>query len=99
MRMSDWSSDVCSSDLPARIKGRGAALDRQDAVIEAVAVGVGRNLRQGQPRRKIDMGVDIRQFVGEHGRAVRQEAIACGDKLPVAGTGRASCRANGWQYV
>src|SRR3546814_8050411 len=31
LRISDWSSDVCSSDLPARKKGRGdaAALDRR----------------------------------------------------------------------
>src|SRR3546814_7093040 len=43
MRISDWSSDVCSSDLPARrrdtlphIDGIGAAIGRRDVVADMV---------------------------------------------------------------
>src|SRR3546814_13956168 len=38
MRISDWSSDVCSSDLGGRLAGADALADRGDGVADHVAV-------------------------------------------------------------
>src|SRR3546814_8860647 len=62
MRISDWSSDVCSSDLPGRRAGRtvvsvtGAelrrGLGRQEALAEAVRRHQGQVLLAAEERRE-----------------------------------------------
>src|SRR3546814_7080467 len=59
MRMSDWSSDVCSSDLLGVPQGRGAdrvvaAIERQVDAMRALAVAQaqhGAELRRSEERR------------------------------------------------
>src|SRR3546814_1798250 len=41
MRISDWSSDVCSSDLPRFVLGQGAALDHDLQPLEALCDHLG----------------------------------------------------------
>src|SRR3546814_15336705 len=43
MRISDWSSDVCSSDLiaaDAAVHGEGATADRLDTIVDGMIVAV-----------------------------------------------------------
>src|SRR3546814_10589881 len=51
MRISDWSSDVCSSDLLDEVRALERALEKQDAVVghdaDRVAVQVGETGDQG----------------------------------------------------
>src|SRR3546814_7589600 len=42
LRISDWSSDVCSSDLP----GDFAALDNADPPLDLLLIGTGAQLRR-----------------------------------------------------
>src|SRR3546814_17099205 len=41
MRISDWSSDVCSSDLPRFVLGQGAALDHDLQPLDALGDHLG----------------------------------------------------------
>src|SRR3546814_2520409 len=68
MRISDWSSDVCSSDLRRAI-GRGCG---------AVRLG---NVRAAQParRRHLDRAADIR---GQHPAAARADLATIAAALP-----------------
>src|SRR3546814_20238563 len=52
MRISDWSSDVCSSDLPVRIEGPGALHVHLQISLPSVAHGTVRlnALARGEPR-------------------------------------------------
>src|SRR3546814_3595982 len=82
MRISDWSSDVCSSDLqadphqagsqdPGRADdGRGEAAARCDPLAQAPGGAVGR-LRRGAARRR---------GVGAEGQRYRQQADAAADR-------------------
>src|SRR3546814_1584310 len=98
MRISDWSSDVCSSDLvmaPGEIAVYGP---------EAVAVGaavIGRQFSADQQHLRTgitadaDHGIEVcRQF----GRRQTAQAIVAAqfDQYQI---GRASCRERGCQYV
>src|SRR3546814_10097860 len=51
MRISDWSSDVCSSDLPS-IRGSARPVDMAQVAlrIQAIAHALLENLRIGEPR-------------------------------------------------
>src|SRR3546814_10511558 len=62
MRISDWSSDVCSSDLCVRAAARKDLPQYLDGepVVE---------LRPADPRRRRRLGNDAVDAVGEHGRA------------------------------
>src|SRR3546814_8510134 len=42
MRISDWSSDVCSSDLHAAAFGQRACIDRRCGAIDGLVAGAGR---------------------------------------------------------
>src|SRR3546814_12833865 len=97
MRISDWSSDVCSSDL-----GRGCR--------GCCATAPGSASRRR--RRLVETGhvVDVLAVAGDTERT-RQRVVhqaVDGDEAQAAGTGpgahlleigRASCRARVWQYV
>src|SRR3546814_5759551 len=55
MRISDWSSDVCSSDLPPGLGGaglqrRGVAAQPDQSVLDAAAAGRARPARARQRR-------------------------------------------------
>src|SRR3546814_5874188 len=56
MRISDWSSDVCSSDLPHHVSGRDLALE---VGVHRIAKVARLRLRDGDPRRvavEVDVG-------------------------------------------
>src|SRR3546814_17171663 len=97
MRISDWSSDVCSSDLVEgaetlarqiqRIAGPGRKLaDRRHVefqrALQAQRVGIARRAVEGEGhRRRFDLHGDV-------GRLAGHEQI-----------GKASWRERGWPYV
>src|SRR3546814_4979502 len=100
MRISDWSSDVCSSDLPALVSREGATLD--DAALFAWESGFLRgeerpdiNMLLDAIREDLDGGnpvvADVDLPLVEYGHAV-EDAV-------VGQHGRASCRERGCQDV
>src|SRR3546814_3312352 len=88
MRISDWSSDVCSSDLPAR--DTGAYVDPEDgnALIGAPDVVV------------IDTRNDYEVDIGTFSGAIKPQTASFRD-FPdwFDKIGRASCRERVCQYV
>src|SRR3546814_4245612 len=87
MRISDWSSDVCSSDLLARQRGeaRDPQADWFDPVRPAALLGTGgasfRQLhpvssRKGEAARE-RMGTPSRPVISIPGRATDQADAAC----------------------
>src|SRR3546814_19299599 len=108
MRISDWSSDVCSSDLPAGDDAnfthgtRFSALSPDGQVpqfIERAAKWLPLFPDDGSLRITYSLGQEI--FTPE--RIEERELIE--DDRPYAGwtyagieIGRASCRERGWQY-
>src|SRR3546814_14832572 len=106
MRMSDWSSDVCSSDLPARRHGDAPERPRGDL----------RALAGGEEGREALCG-EARVFLGSQERidSRRKERPPCPVKPTTtaatfrtarppctsrtAEIGRASCRERVCQYV
>src|SRR3546814_6425844 len=64
MGISDWSSDVCSSDLPERLDGTTAKVGRrlQQAEVHLLKVGVERQHHEGQVGihdADVDRGVGV----------------------------------------
>src|SRR3546814_13272596 len=108
MRISDWSSDVCSSDLG----GAGGAAGRGGAT-ETNGAGYGRqpvrtiSLPGGETVPALGLGT---WHMGERGadRAAEADALRCGIDLGMSlidtaemyasGVGRASCRERVCQY-
>src|SRR3546814_8290595 len=93
MRISDWSSDVCSSDLLAFVAGCGkqqaadATLRKHEHIERAGAAHALRmHLRQNP------FSPTVRTGVGEHA----EHAFVGGRAVSI---GRASCRERGGQYV
>src|SRR3546814_19164679 len=105
MRISDWSSDVCSSDLPqqptifassARENIRYGRLEAGDADIEAAA----RSAEAHDFLSVLPAGYD--EQLGERGARLsggQQQRIAIARALLKDENGRASCRARECQYV
>src|SRR3546814_15422212 len=83
MRISDWSSDVCSSDLACR-------LDR--AVLRPAARG--RRRGAAADRRQGGAARQVREAVGRRAAGGDLGDRRCRDEI-----GRASCRERGCQYV
>src|SRR3546814_20044077 len=102
MRISDWSSDVCSSDLP-RVEGSTA---RSGGISSSSGIFI-----EGQPcRLRITLGTlsNGREEYADGKASVRQWSFGrrggCGDGRVVPGLGpaeigRASCRGRVCQYV
>src|SRR3546814_11943719 len=97
MRISDWSSDVCSSDLPARrAEGR---------------IGIWTDDAEGREAKIGAIGVRVKRWVTMHGFSLNVAPdlthfggiVPCGiAEFPVtslAEIGRASCRERVCQYV
>src|SRR3546814_3772595 len=85
MRISDWSSDVCSSDLPA-------------CAGQNVAVAVFRNNDHGLGRRSwdvADLGMFAQPFNGDFGKPSTMQFTACGNvgRAAVEGIRNGSVRA------
>src|SRR3546814_10018971 len=90
MRISDWSSDVCSSDLGARLEQLVHPEGRRRGPAESVDAGtIPFEQRQDALR-------SIGRLRGRRDYPV-QEELQPG--LPVAKIGRASCRERVCQYV
>src|SRR3546814_20630966 len=102
MRISDWSSDVCSSDL----KKKSEHKDRQVAETGIVVVG-----RDAQGRGYVLEDLSFQGSPEEWGRQaviafdeweadmIVYEANQGGEMVAAVQTGRASCRERGCQYV
>src|SRR3546814_7259966 len=96
MRISDWSSDVCSSDLAA---GRDVARLDLD-----VGPGVRATQLARLPVRLARLGRDV-QLAGDPLQRVREEVVPAGE-VPAAEQvaiaevqiGSAACRERGCQY-
>src|SRR3546814_15119853 len=68
MRISDWSSDVCSSDLPHQ--GRQILFDQQRRVVEPL------RRRQELAERRRDLHIeDQRQFCDLIGQEIARRAL------------------------
>src|SRR3546814_13189346 len=93
MRISDWSSDVCSSDLIAALHRKGVA-ELANAARRDIRFGVHRrNIGLPQPVRR---GVDRQPGVAEPQRRL---ALVDGTSRPCDEIGRASGRERVCQYV
>src|SRR3546814_2940560 len=101
MRISDWSSDVCSSDLVARIVLK--------AVIARTMPEPANDVLEIPLHGRIAAGVPIEAIEGQSSLSVPAALLGSGDHyaLEVAGDsmvaagkiGRASCRERVCQYV
>src|SRR3546814_12141059 len=102
MRISDWSSDGCSSDLVRRIAGADILLVGQVLHVQLQApvaeVVVGGGVEQGV-RRRLPLVGHVAEMLADvaHARAEAQSRQrAAGDGVEI---GRASCRERVCQYV
>src|SRR3546814_14802382 len=99
MRISDWSSDVCSSDLAAR-----AARDRATAQARAPVASAQKaanDLTRYQALQKLDPAAVAGQQLDQaraQARTTAAEAAAANQAIE-GEIGRASCRERGCQYV
>src|SRR3546814_11014204 len=77
MRISDWSSDVCSSDLlaPKTARRVGADGHEHDVALEAVIVGDRLRVRPGEK-------VPVDGVIAE-GRSALDESMITGEAMPV----------------
>src|SRR3546814_21108384 len=107
MRISDWSSDVCSSDLNklrgglkiAAVKAPGFG-DRRKAMLEDIAVLTGGNVVSEELGTKLE-----NVTIGMLGRAKKVTIDkdnttiidGVGTKADIDENGRASSRERGWQ--
>src|SRR3546814_18094683 len=112
MRISDWSSDVCSSDLPfdemaenGKLGGNlGAADDRGDRPLR-IAEGSGKRFQLGLhvatggggQQSRDRLGRGMGAMGGREG-VVDVDIAEPGERRREA-IGRASCRERVWQYV
>src|SRR3546814_9171547 len=98
MRISDWSSDVCSSDLLAQHPGGGlgvlaAAAQRRDRVAPAVGIGVAQQPFEFAARAAQAVLAQRQGGIGRaHGRGPRRAAVPQLQCFPGAGVVRARQR-------
>src|SRR3546814_13899060 len=106
MRISDWSSDVCSSDLGAALCGGGAGQHgRRRRQARALLRGdrqAGRraDALQDQYQRAAARLIAVRRVPGLIALLALVLAVPTfGQSATRAQTGSASCRERVWQYV
>src|SRR3546814_19250798 len=92
MRISDWSSDVCSSDRPAMIRRLPAAVQEQDAGAQIAAE------QQFVCAVLRALAADLTELLGESRRG-RCHAWLYDWMVFPRPIGRASCRERVCQYV
>src|SRR3546814_14677007 len=103
MRISDWSSDVCSSDLLSRNRRLGLALGRGQSLQDAVR-------EIGQVVESVQTADEVMRLADRHGLelpiAHNVRDVLHGDITPAEAlrrllareqTGRAACRERGGQ--
>src|SRR3546814_10052036 len=92
MRISDWSSDVCSSDLPLnRDRIRVLNLRADGGWIDPASVAGKNGYSPSEPRWSLGASIEARQGLNALG--------ASDDCGPGGESGRASWRERGCQYV
>src|SRR3546814_17442966 len=93
MRISDWSSDVCSSDL------HGARQDAADLVQESFARLAGARAKQGAAieRPEAYLSTIACNLLRDRARIALSRSLAL--HIPTDELGRASCRERVCQYV
>src|SRR3546814_12648492 len=104
MRISDWSSDVCSSDLQAHGETLETRFDPlADVAVEQLQVaqrharGVAHGVGERLPGHLFR---DDEREIATDGRELRQRPCTRnGAFAQRREIGRASCRERGWQYV
>src|SRR3546814_12131424 len=101
MRISDWSSDVCSSDLRLRL----LVESNKDLLVDGLDKGVGQamvpetrllvdaNVRPVY-QRNYPMSIDERRTLAEEVEKMLKQGV-----IEVAKIGRAACRERVCQYV
>src|SRR3546814_17817153 len=100
MRISDWSSDVCSSDLRA-----GIALTLVKRVLDIVGVRRLDQIMRGAELDRLDRGGDARiagQHDDPHRRRMRVQPLDARQpraRAELQKIGRASARERVWKYV
>src|SRR3546814_13361817 len=103
MRISDWSSDVCSSDLKS-LSGQDKATANG---YYKEATELARKSATAAPTDAVSKNLLLSALIGlsqtSEDKAVRDEAVALGKTMMADGTidaeiGRASCRERGCQY-
>src|SRR3546814_20121976 len=99
MRISDWSSDVCSSDL-CRSPGVGGGIEQVDGVLAAdLAVGLPRQ----HPGQLLDPVVGAQHRDGGGGRGVGRRLghpeLARSEESRVGKESVSTCRSGGSQYI
>src|SRR3546814_5270886 len=104
MRISDWSSDVCSSDLPVSLRDAGAqadfaALDLDAAIVAAYGLILPVPILVAPRHGCLNVHGSI--LPRWRGAAPVQRAILAGDEMTgvTIKIGRASCRERVCQYV
>src|SRR3546814_15290383 len=104
MRISDWSADVCSSDLQAMVEGRRRCVIAPPSALRAAT---SRSLRgtedqvgnlppAGRARARCADGADIAEDILEEAAFAAERRWLCAFG---AEEGRTSCREEGLQYV
>src|SRR3546814_16208679 len=106
MRISDWSSDVCSSDLDVPEAGEAATDGRGHCHPDVSPTHTGEVAEQPEHDAASLLGVG---GLGDDEGCQRVEELRAGDagqhnapgglQSRAAEIGRASCRERGWQYV
>src|SRR3546814_15835808 len=104
MRISDWSSDVCSSDLPRlshpefRVIARGNGLPSDRALLE-VRIGVDA-LFLDEPTTNIPALIGVGTVVRDrNAKLMYGDACRLAKHAEIAKIGRASCRERVCKYV
>src|SRR3546814_2629047 len=85
MRISDWSSDVCSSDLPAARDDRFGGLHARQSIVSALMQG---------PEEHYALGEEIARVIWAP--ILRSHKVTVDQMAQI---GRASCRERVCQYV
>src|SRR3546814_11698345 len=113
MRISDWSSDVCSSDLPARMSIKAAspfaAFNNASMRFQFVSPTTSHSPLRSGNTHSLSLGHQ-RQITRQKGVTIASVMIDCTTRMaqvtlgviprpPKAETGRASCRERVCQYV
>src|SRR3546814_14807252 len=109
MRISDWSSDVCSSDLAedVTLPGFGHQMGRLPAAAWADAAGLLQGVEEGMadegvsgPGAAVPLG---RRQLGDARQRADGDSFVLARRpvhaAPSHEIGRASCRERVWQYV
>src|SRR3546814_10245828 len=94
MRISDWSSDVCSSDLDAASKQPRQRETRKRRRISAKAPCIERAQREGRSSRMTERGTS-----GSTSNPPAGANVTAGAMTVDVASGRASCRERASQYV